>query len=142
MPHRFCAHLQDYGQLYQQAEEAYRACNEWLDGVLQDGPGRESLDRLTAALENWLERDRLLREALVELAGEGRVRIPKKKRGQTWNRRSAPICSECGFRIPRLTMPEWKVAGNGLVSYRGCELPLNAPDGERDVPSGTEEVGV
>lgn len=143
MSDRFCSHLQEYGRLFGQAEEAYRTCNEGLDTVLAEGPERESLDRLTVAVENWLERDRLLREALVELVGQGRVRLPKRKKpGQGRVRKSAPICAECGFRIPRLTTPEWRVAGNGVVAFRGCELPLNDPAAEQEALSGAEEVGV
>lgn len=143
MSHRFCSHLHEYGQLYTQAEEAYRACNDGLDSVLAEGPDRESLDRLTVAVENWLERNRLLREALVDLVSQGQVRIPKKKKkGQSRTRRTAPICAVCGFRIPRLTTPEWRVAGNGEVAFRGRELPRNESAVEQEAPSGAEEVGV
>lgn len=136
MPQSFCQHLQDYADLYQRAEEAYRACNDGLDQVLGDGPDRAGLDRLTAALEAWLERDRLLREGLVELVRDGRVRIPKKKAGRSRSRKSVPICAECGFRIPRLEMSEWRVAANGEVAYRGHDL-----SGEVAAASGAEKVG-
>lgn len=143
MPHRFCTHLQDYGTLYQQAGDAYHACNEALDSVLEEGPRRETVDRLAAALEAWLELDRLLREALVDLVREGRVRVPRK-RTRVKKRKNAPICAECGFRIPRLAMPEWRIAGNGEVAYRGRELPFAADpleEAAEPVPSGAEEVG-
>jgi len=150
MTDRFCEHLEQYAQVFEAAEAAYFACNEQVDVILAGATG-EAMDQLAALLEAWLARDRLLREALVELVAAGAVRIPKRKRGSRNGKRKGkgkgkgrPICAECGSKVPRLETPEWHFAGNGAAAFRGRELPLTEIEfaaGEA-VASRAEEVGV
>ena len=122
MADRFCEHLQDYGTLFSSAESFYLVCNDLVEQVLAGGSDPEQVEDLAEAVENWVGSDRELRQTLVDLALEGRGKVPKKKPNAT-KRHGTVRCSECGFVIPKLTYSDWTVAGTGLVQFHGQELP-------------------
>ena len=126
MPTRFCEHLQEYGSLYAEAEEAYRRCNSLVEEILADGPDAEKVEELNGALEAWLQHDQGLRDALVELVTSDKVRIPKKKRNAR-KRHGVSHCTECRFEIPKLMFSEWEIAYNGTVAFQGDEIHVEAP---------------
>jgi hypothetical protein len=124
MAQRFCEHLQDYGSLYADAEAAYLQCNELVDQALTDESGNSPGKSLADAVSDWLAADGDLRNALVDLAASGRVKVPKKK-PRAIKRHGTIRCSRCGFKVLKLKYSAWEVAANGLVQYQGNELPVS-----------------
>ncbi len=141
MTDQFCPHLQDYAELFARTREAYCACNEEVDAIL-GGQTEEAVDRLTARLDAWRERDRLLRQELVDLVAQGAVRIPASWTRGKKHAKGHPVCAECGFEIPHLATPEWHFAANGAAEFRGQELLVTTPESQEMVESGAEKVGV
>jgi hypothetical protein len=73
---------------------------------------------------------------LVAEVQAGRVRVPlalvrrrQASPGQPQRKThhpGSPVCAECRFVVPRLEYPEWKIAHNGVASFKGQELQLPA----------------
>ncbi len=135
MAHEFCDHLDEYGAQYTRTEASYRHCVDLVERIMSDGPNLELIGLVTAALQQWAEEDQALRAMLVAEVRQGRVLVPTKVAHHGGNRsekrmarrkKSAPICTECHFQVPRLEYPEWQIAHNGQASFRGQELPVLA----------------
>lgn len=132
MEHQFCAHLDQYGGQYARTEASYRQCVSLLDRLMSGGPDRAPVSLVTAALREWSAEDEKLRAMLVSEVQAGRVLVPSGIVGRldasaAYRRRRAkqnshPICAVCRFVIPRLEYPEWNLAHNGEVAFRGQEL--------------------
>ncbi len=123
MSPRFCEHLEEYGSLYIRTEASYYQCNDLVARIIAEGPEPGLVDLLTTTLDEWLSEGRELRDALVELVAEGRVRVPGKNL-QCLNDNGLIRCSECRFEIPKLRFPEWEFSGNGKVFFQGEELSV------------------
>ena len=127
-----CVHLGDYRAQYVAAQAVYQRCLQCVDGIMSLGPeeGRAQLAR--RAIEEWRREDARLRDLLVELTRNDRVRIPRKMALGRTQRRSGGnqgtvICAICHQAVPKLRYPEWQFAHNGTISYRGQDFEWRAP---------------
>ncbi len=128
---RFCPHMQDYGELFIRAEAAYRAFNAMVDRAVAEEDTPDLRRALDNALEDWQRETRALREKFRELYEQGRILLPKgalQKHGHGSRHQGHGKCSDCFKPIPRLEYPEWQIAHNGAVNFRGEELDLEQED--------------
>ena len=131
---RFCEHLDEYGAQYIRTEASYQQCVNLLDRIMSGSPEAELVALVSAALQEWSVEDAKLREMLVAAVRAGHVRVPLAlvQRAQNTNRNRKAhysghmICAICRSVVPRLTYPEWKIASNGVTSFKGHELPVLA----------------
>ncbi len=132
MPERFCSHLEEYGVLFIKTEAAYQVFNTMMDRAVSEQDETDLCRSLEKALEDWQQATRALRDRFLELFNSGRILLPKgalahgNKRGL--NLSGHAKCSDCYREIPRLVFPEWQLAHNGAVNFRGEELDLNESD--------------
>jgi hypothetical protein len=128
MSNQICTHLENYAAQYAQAAAAYEACLAAVDAMMSSGPEGGRAESARKALAAWRAEDENLKQQLVELVAEGRVRVPREMvrsgAGRSRRGRSHLVCASCRQRVPRLAYPEWRFAHNGVVTYRGEELSL------------------
>lgn len=128
-----CTHLEDYAAQFKLVEASYRQCVGLVDGLLAEGPAEGRAQQVSAALAAWRAEDTKLRDLLLAMVKEGRVRVPRRmaKAGPHHHHgagsQGAIICATCRRAVPRLKYAEWQFAHNGTASYRGRELPNVRP---------------
>jgi len=136
MPTNFCEHLDQYGSQYTRTEASYQQCMNLLDRIMSTGPDTELVALVTTALGEWSAEDAKLREMLVDEVRDGRIRVPlalvrgrhilNTKQQRKPHHPGRLVCATCCFVVPRLVYPEWKIAHNGVASFKGQELPVTA----------------
>ncbi|MFT5234532.1 MAG: hypothetical protein ACI9UK_001893 [Candidatus Krumholzibacteriia bacterium] len=132
MAHQFCDHLDEYGVQYTRTEASYRQCVNLLERIMDENAPGGLTSLITSAVREWTEEGEKLRTMLVTAVAVGEVRVPtaivknaaqKSPRSrQSSKENEHPICAACGFAVPRLDYPEWKLAANGNVSFKDQEL--------------------
>jgi len=137
MAHEFCDHLDEYGVQYTRTEASYRQCVNLLERIMADDRPLELTGLVATAVLDWTAEDERLREMLVEQVGAGKVRVPSHivkhfdagayQTLRVTPKSEHPICADCGFSVPRLAYPEWKLAANGEASFQGQDLVLSDP---------------
>jgi hypothetical protein len=135
MAHKFCDHLDEYGVQYTRTEASYRQCVNLLERIMDENSPGGLTSLVASAVKEWTEEDEKLRAMLVAAVVAGKVWVPTaivKNAAQISprSRHSAkekehPVCAECGFAVPRLNYPEWKLAANGEVSFKDQDLALS-----------------
>lgn len=127
-----CTHLEDYAAQYRLVEAAYRQCVTRVDTLLAEGPAGDRAQQVAGALAAWRAEDAKLREMLLAMVRDGRVRVPRRMAKAGPHRHGAGvqgtiICAACRRAVPRLHYAEWQFAHNGTATYRGRELPAARP---------------
>lgn len=137
MEHPMCQHLDEYGAQYVRTRASYLQFVDVMDRLFAAGPLPELVALAQDSLAAWAAEDEKLKQLLVEEVAKGHVRVPrgilgrggvraKQKRRQA-RARSHPVCALCRKNVPRLKYPEWKIAHNGVATFRGRELPVLPP---------------
>ncbi len=125
MPQKFCTHLDEYRVLFVRAEAAYRAFNAMMDRVVLEPDDANLAQALDTALQDWQLETKTLRSKFVELFKAEKIKLPRGALNSGHHHSSSPRgparCSECLCEIPRLDFPEWQLAHNGTVNFRGEE---------------------
>lgn len=127
-----CTHLEDYAAQFKVVEAAYRQCIGQVDGLLAEGPADGRAQQVAGSLAAWRAEDAKLRELLLLMVRDGRVRVPRRmaKAGSHHHgagTQGAIICATCRRAVPRLRYAEWQFAHNGTATFRGRELSATLP---------------
>lgn len=128
-----CTHLEDYAAQFRLVEAAYRQCVGLVDGLLAEGPGDGRAQQVAGALAAWRAEDAKLRDLLLAMVRDGRVRVPRRlaRTGPHQHRgagvQGTMICATCRRTVPRLRYAEWQFAHNGTATFRGRELSSTRP---------------
>jgi len=131
VPQRFCQHLEEYGVQFVKTEAAYKAFNALVDRAVAEEDTSDLRRALERALDDWQREVRTLRNMFMELYNAGRILLPKNALNRHHHEpghMGQARCSDCFRDIPRLVYPEWQLAHNGAVNFRGEELDLDLPD--------------
>ncbi|MGD9546825.1 MAG: hypothetical protein AB7V45_04655 [Candidatus Krumholzibacteriia bacterium] len=127
MIQRFCPHLEEYGVQFTKTAASYEAFNAHMDRFIEEGRPPELVEVLNQTLEEWRKENRTLRAMFLELYENGRILLPKgalrQARRHDHQVHGKAKCSDCFREVPRLVFGEWQLAHNGMVNFRGRELP-------------------
>ena len=120
----FCDHLDDYGVLFGRAQASYENCVHLLDKIIENMADSELRRTLEKALDEWVSETRRLQSSYEDYVKAGTIKVETSGKGQKMTPEMAvSVCSECSFRVPRLTFPEFELSDNHPALYRGKELP-------------------
>ncbi len=132
MPQRFCGHLEEYGVQFVKTERAYAEFNAMVDRAVAEADVPELRAALEKSLDQWQRETGKLRDMFMKLYEAGRILLPKgalsRTRGHGAEGAGQAKCSDCFRELPRLVYPEWQIAHNGAVNFRGEELDLRQAD--------------
>ena len=113
MDSEFCSHLEKYGRLFEDSEQAYQSCLDLMDEVFAGAHDPALKDRIQQVLNEWETLTRNLRSTFVSLTDKGHVLLPSE--GQN----PGPVCAHCGLEVPRLEFAEFEFKDDGSVLFRG-----------------------